>query len=378
MPKKEKSKDEPTLGQTILEDLRRGDFRNTLQNDFADLKEFYIDEKRKRRLDEMGNIRGAAYMFLWLIKSLVFKLNPSRRIILILSVILLVLSFQINGHGNHTATTVSFDVLAYFVVLFLLMLELKDKLLAKDELEVGRSVQSALMPDRMPSIPGWRVWLYTTPAKEVGGDMVDFMEISDEKFSVTIGDVSGKGLGAALLMAKLQATIRAYAPETENLSLFGEKVNKIFYRDTVAKCFASLVHIELTANSSDIKLLNAGHLPPILISQERIVQLRKTSPALGLMKNAVFAEQAMEMQMGEKLFVFSDGLTEAMNAYGEFFGDERLAKVAEKYKSFKCREFGESVLNIVTQFVGSAGAHDDLSIIVIERVADCSVDCEKK
>ena len=84
------------------------------------------------------------------------------------------------------------------------------------------------------------------------------------------------------------------------------------------------------------------------------------------------------MQIGEKLFVFSDGLTEARNAEGEFFGDARLARVAEKYKSFRCREFGESVLNIVTQFVGSAGAHDDLSIIVIERIDEAAADSEKK
>src|SRR5512138_3275825 len=90
-----------------------------------------------------------------------------------------------------------------------LMLELKDKLLARSELEAGRTVQLALMPDRPPVVPGWDIWLYSRSANDVGGDLVDYLQIDPQRLGVMLGDVAGKGLPAALLMAKLQATLRA-------------------------------------------------------------------------------------------------------------------------------------------------------------------------
>jgi len=122
-------------------------------------------------------------------------------------------------------------------------LELKDKLHAKTELEEGRSVQNALMPEENPKVDGWDIWLYTRPANDVGGDLLDFTKISENNYGISLGDVAGKGLSAALLMAKLQSTIRAIVPDYISLSEFGNKLNHIFCRDSLPKLFSSLIYI---------------------------------------------------------------------------------------------------------------------------------------
>jgi len=145
-------------------------------------------------------------------------------------------------------------LLSGIIFLFIIALELKDKLHAKSELEEGRAVQKALMPETIPDVAGWDIWLYTKPANDVCGDLLDFLKLSEEKVCISIGDVAGKGLSAALLMAKLQSTIRAIVPDYNSLMELGEKINRIFCRDSLPKLFASLVYVELDVTSGKIKI----------------------------------------------------------------------------------------------------------------------------
>jgi len=121
--------------------------------------------------------------------------------------------------------------LGFVILLVILLLELKDKLVATDELAVGRAVQIAMLPRDNPVVSGWEIWLYTHPANEVGGDLVDYIKMDSDRWGIAIGDVAGKGLGAAMLMSKLQATLRALAPGFQELSDLGSEVNRIIYRD---------------------------------------------------------------------------------------------------------------------------------------------------
>jgi hypothetical protein len=228
---------EPRLIRTLKKDvpavwkeIRRVGVRRTFSRSFADLQEFYLTTHRRDRLAGMGLVKRTLYLGLWLLTALFLKLTPPRRLLLLLSFWLMWQGRIQIGLGD-TRVTLGLPFLAIAVLLLILMLELKDKLLARSELEAGRVVQLALMPTRAPSIPGWDIWLFTRSANDVGGDLVDYLQIDPRRLGVALGDVAGKGLPAALLMAKLQATLRALASEYASLGELGRRVNRIVHRD---------------------------------------------------------------------------------------------------------------------------------------------------
>jgi sigma-B regulation protein RsbU (phosphoserine phosphatase) len=247
------------------------------------------------------------------------------------------------------------------------MLELKDKLLAHDELEAGRAVQTALMPDRSPDVPGWTVWLYTRTANEVGGDLVDFQKIDDRRYRISLADVAGKGLSAALVTAKLQATIRAFSSEPIALAGLVGRVNRIFFRDKVRSTFASFVYVEVDSDTADIRLVNAGHLPPLLLRKGTIEEFPKGDPAIGVIPDTVFTLQERTVESGDVLLVYSDGLSEAKNRTGDFFGGQRVAEMLSSLGNFDATLLGERLLETVDLFVGDAPMYDDLSLIILKR-----------
>lgn len=360
---------EPKLGQTLLTDLRRGDIKRTLRRDYSELKEFYLDKERKARLKNMGRIKRGFWMSWWLLQSLFFKLTPVRRILLVASLLFILQSGTCGYHGEKIIIENDTANLGFVILLFVLMLELKDKLMAQSELEAGRSVQRALMPKQSPDVPGWELWLMTRPANEVGGDLVDYLEIGKERYGIALGDVAGKGLKAALLMAKLQATLRALAADFTSLAGLGAKLNMILRRDGLPNSFASLVYLELQSGSGIVRLLNAGHMPPLILKDGAIQETAHGGVAIGMMPEANFAEQQIEFQRGDTLVVYSDGLTEAASEAGEFFGEQRLLALLRSFTGLPAQQIGERLIAAADQYVGEARAHDDLSVIVLKRTA---------
>jgi len=358
---------EPLLRHLLRDDLRRRDIRQSVERDFDDLKEFYLTPKRKARLATMGWLKHWFYMTGWLVKSLLLKLTPVRRLLLFLAFLFLIVSGSYTTEGDATYQF-NTQVLAAIMILFVLMLELKDKLIARSELEAGRKVQYSLMPEKTPEVPGWSLWLYSRPANEVGGDLVDYLKISTHRHAVSLADVAGKGLSAALLMAKLQATIRALASDQRSLVSFGETLNRIFYRDRVPQMFASLVYAELDPDSRSIRILNAGHLPPLIKRGSVVEELSKGGPALGILPDAAFEEHGCELAAGEFCVVYSDGLTEAQDGAGEFFGTQRFLDLLRTVDGANALVIGEKIVQSVDRFVGEARASDDLSLVILQRM----------
>ena len=357
----------PAIFGTIKDDLGRGDFTRTIRRDFQELKEYMLDEDRKKRLSEMGRIKRALVVMWWLLKSLFFKLTPARRLLLVLGILLIVISRTAVYSGDNFDLSIDVHGIGVVVILVVLMLELKDKLVAHDELRAGRAVQQALMPERKPRVPGWELWLFTRSANEVGGDLVDFMRVADNRFGVAIGDVAGKGLSAALLTAKLQATLRALVADFTSLADFGAKLNQIFCRDSLKNIFASLVYIELAPDSGFIRVVNAGHIPPAIVKLGAVHKTEKGGVALGIMPGATFDEQRFELEKGSLLVVYSDGFTEAQNEAGEFFGEQRLLNLLPRLTGLSSEHAGETLVAEVERFVGEGKASDDLSIVVVRK-----------
>ena len=349
------------IGKTILEDLGRGDFERSMKRDFRELRDFMLTEEREKRLKEMRTVKRALFISWWFLEGLVLKLTPARRILLLVAVLFIVSSWGKNGdEGLH--------LLGALVLLFIIMLELKDKLIAHEELEAGHAVQNALMPERTPMVPGWGLWLFTRSANEVGGDLVDFININPERVGVTLGDIAGKGLRAALLTAKLQATIRALAPDLPSLSQLGQKLNFIFCRDSLPNLFASVVYLEVQPDMGSVRLVNAGHLPPIIVRSGQLEKTEKGGMALGLSTQAVFQEQHIELKTNDMLFVYSDGVTEARNEQGAFFGEQKILDLLPQLATYTPQQIGERLLAEIDRFIGYARAYDDITIAILKRL----------
>jgi serine phosphatase RsbU (regulator of sigma subunit) len=361
---------EPRIGRTLRDDIHQVKIKDNLSGEYKDLKEYFLTDDRKKKLKTMNNFKKFFIIPWWLLKSLYFKLTPFRRILLVIAIILILLSGdnRISSEGT-SVNLISTAMIAGLIFLFILALELKDKLYAKTELEEGRAVQKALMPAAIPDVDGWDIWLYTKPANDVGGDLLDFLKLSEDKVCISVGDVAGKGLSAALLMAKLQSTIRAIVPDYKTLADLGDKINKIFCRDSLPRLFASLIYLELNTQTGKIKILNAGHLPPILILNNNMEKLKIKSPALGIIPDAIYNEETMNLQPKETLIIYSDGLTEARNEIGNFYSEKRLEQLLSEDLILSSEKLGEKILADISNFIGKAKTHDDLTIAIIKRIA---------
>ena len=183
-------------------------------------------------------------------------------------------------------------------------------------------------------------------------------------------------LPAALLSVKLQATIRALAPHFEELGEFGGAVNRILYRDGLPTRFASLVYAVLSTDSGLVTLLNAGHMPPLWLHGTALTTTLTTtlttlpngSMVLGMMPDVTFEGQRVEIESGDSLVVYSDGVSEAMNESGEFFGDDRLHALAVETRVMAAPDAGRHILNGLASFVGEAEQSDDVSLMVLRRL----------
>ncbi|MGE3843444.1 MAG: PP2C family protein-serine/threonine phosphatase, partial [Vicinamibacterales bacterium] len=302
-------------------------WRDSVRRTLSDLREFYLSPGERQRYVHMGRFKRFVFVSWWLLKGLFFKLSPWRRLIFALAV-LSFFGFD-ESRPREGGTVITFEAPTFGTLLLvgLLLLELKDKLLARHELEAGRAVQMALMPDACPHVPGWDVWLFTRPANDVGGDLVDCLQVHDDRLAIVLADVAGKALPAALLMAKVQSTLRALASDASSLEDLAAQTNTILCRDGLPNRFATMVYLELLHDSGVVRLVNAGHMPPVRISDAGVTELLPGNLALGLMPGATYEEHVLDLPASNMLVVYSDGLTEAMNDAGAFFGDEHFRPV---------------------------------------------------
>ena len=360
-----------TLGEdirTVFVDFQQRGARRVVGDSVASLESFYLPAEDRQRLVSMRPVRRFFVRSWWLLKGLLLKLTPARRVMLAAALWFLIVGgprFRINSERFNV--DVRFPYFSSVLLLGVLMLELKDKLVARDELEAGRKVQLALMPEETPAIPGWDVWLYTRPANDVGGDLVDHLQIDERHHAIALGDVAGKALPAALLSVKLQATLRALAPRFDGLAELGGAVNNILHRDGLPTRYASLVYLLLSPESNRIRVLNAGHMPPLLVRNGSISAMERGSMVLGIMHDAPFVEQAVDLAAGDTLIVYSDGVTEAQNEQGDFFGDDRLFSSIQAGSGIAPADMGSNILAAVKDFIRDAVPSDDLSLVVLTR-----------
>lgn len=357
-------REEPRIRNILMNDVKESNYSKVLKRDFRHLREFMLSEEKQKRLAKMHTVQKVVFSSYWLFRELVINLTPSRRLLLVVAIFFTFVNVNFNSEGDQSANS---SFIATFLYLLIIMLELKDKLLLIKELEAGQTVQTALMPVETPKIEGWDIWIYSSPATEVGGDLVDFLEIDKERYYTAIGDVSGKGLSAALLAVKLQATIRALAGREEKLENLGKVLNQTFCRDCLPQMFASLIYVEVNSTENLLRILNAGHFPPVVVRKNSAEKYVKGGAALGLHSTMRFFEQNLTIENDDLVLLYTDGLTEAQNENGEFFGEERLLQYLPKLHHLSAAEAGRQLLDAVEYFSGDADKGDDISLVFLRR-----------
>jgi sigma-B regulation protein RsbU (phosphoserine phosphatase) len=354
------------LFDTFHNDLRKTKTYTKIRRESKEVADFYLTDEQRDRLKTMSQFKRSLYQSGWIFRAMFRKLTPARQLMFIGGIVFLI---QVRASfGEINLLTIDFNALfGGGLLVLVILLELKDKLLAHDELEAGRKIQESLMPNRVPSVNGWKLWLYTRSANEVCGDLIDHIVLDHGRFSIVMADVAGKGLHAALITAKLQATIRALAGEIRPLPELIGRINTIVHRDSPSHIFSSLFYAECSETTGSVRFVNAGHFPALIVRGTAIEETPKGEAALGLARSMTFTEQHAELNSGDRFILYSDGLTEAKNEAGEFFGKERLTALLAT-ASGAPEQIGFAVLQQVDAFIGPSTPSDDLSLIIIQKV----------
>jgi len=236
------------------------------------------------------------------------------------------------------------------------------------ELELATEIQQRLQPSTMPIVEGYEFQGISFSCYEIGGDYYDFIPRHDGKMFIALGDVSGKGTAAALLMSSLHAAIHAQAAAKSTLAETIEAVNQYLVDNTPNNRFVTLFLGELDPASGNLSYINAGHNPPLLAhSDERIEQLASGGFPLGILPMAVYEEGKTTLQNGAELVVYSDGVSEANNLNGDEFGLERLEEVIRKNFRASASGLRDKVESALSAFTQTAPANDDITLVIVKR-----------
>ncbi|MFQ5750813.1 MAG: GAF domain-containing SpoIIE family protein phosphatase [bacterium] len=245
--------------------------------------------------------------------------------------------------------------------------EEKQLRLIEKELETARSIQLRLLPKENPRIAGFDISGISFPAKEVGGDYFDFIELENQRWGIALGDVSGKGVPAALLMSNLQATLRNQALSHISLLDCIIKANQFLYRNTEDTKFVTLFCGVLDAKSKTFNYVNAGHnFPYYLDKQDQFHPLEIGGLVLGILPDCPFDEGKVELHAGEIIVIFSDGVTEAENELEDLFGEQRLRQIIRENKELTANQIINKIYNGVNDFAGGKSQYDDITMVVIK------------
>jgi len=235
----------------------------------------------------------------------------------------------------------------------------------EEEIGKAREIQEGLLPKRFPHMRGLEIAGTWRPARAIGGDFYDVIKFSERKIGVCIGDVVGKGISAALLMANIQASFRAFASEAMPPGILVGKMNEVLCNNIAADKFITFCYCVLDMAGNRLTYAGAGHLPPILFRRSgTAIALGEGGPPLGIFAGRAYEETTINVESGDHLVLYTDGLTEAVDSEGKEFGERRLTGLGSKNVRLGAGDLLETIASEVTRFnVGSL--RDDLTVVVV-------------
>jgi serine phosphatase RsbU (regulator of sigma subunit)/predicted enzyme related to lactoylglutathione lyase len=236
---------------------------------------------------------------------------------------------------------------------------------ATQELEIAKQVQARLFPQTQPACGTLDYAGICIQARQVGGDYYDFLDLGQGRLGLVVGDIAGKGIAAALLMANLQANLRSqYATALDQPQILLRAVNQLFYESTGDSAYATLFFAEYDGRTERVRYVNCGHLPALLLrSDNTIEKLGSTCTVLGLFKEWDCSLGENDFHAGDTLMLYTDGVTEAFNAHEEEFGEKRLMDALRRHRDRSSKELLDSIVEEVRQF-SPHEQQDDITLIV--------------
>lgn len=236
------------------------------------------------------------------------------------------------------------------------------------ELNEAREIQRNLMPRTLPRIPGFQLAAAWQPAASIGGDYVAAFKLNPYQTALCVADVVGKGLPAALLMSNMQAALKSSAMENIPPRELCMRLNRVMHANTPLHKFITLFYGVLDVHNRTLKYTNAGHNPPLLVrSNGEFTRLGDGGCVLGAFVDTRYTQGEVELRSGDRLLMFTDGVTEATNETGEQFGEERLVELLRTLGALNPTELQESILNEVRKFCGDKFSDDAALMIVVSE-----------
>ncbi len=239
------------------------------------------------------------------------------------------------------------------------------------ELALAGSVQSSLLPKELPALPGWKLAVMLQPARETSGDFYDIIRLPNDHLGLVIADVVDKGAGAALYMALSCTLLRTYAAEhPADPARVLSCVNRRLLSDTDACEFVTVFYATLEPATGRLRYGNAGHIPPYLMRRHADVEvqpLARTGIPLGLYEDQTWAEESLQLDPGDALVLYTDGVTDAQNAQGAYFGAEHLLTMMQNGVGRSAPEIRGNIQSAIADFVGDARQTDDIALMVVSR-----------
>lgn len=312
--------------------------------------------------------------FLWAILE---KLSPARRVMLLIAVLLLLFGGgQYTWHDNNDHVEIITLPLQFYggaLLFILLMLEVADRVVMKRDLEIARDIQRWLLPATPPVVAGLQVAFATRPANTVAGDFYDIFPrptagSTDPRYLLAVADVAGKSIPAALLMATFQASLRTLSTTSYSLAELVTGMNQYACTNSQSGLrFTTAVLAEYDPASRSLVYINAGHNTPILRKKSGTVErLTEGGLPLGIQPDAQYQSGEAQLESGDWLVIFTDGLVEAINAHDEEYGEERLLAVIESGVSSTPDELLRRIMAEVDTFVASTPQHDDITALLVK------------
>jgi phosphoserine phosphatase RsbU/P len=246
-----------------------------------------------------------------------------------------------------------------------------DSGLLRLDLRMAMEVQKAFIPENPPSIPGLECATFYKPAHGVSGDYYDFFRVSSGKWGIAIGDVSGKGIGAALVMANLQASVRAQAQQSQSdPAIAMKRVNQLLHESSPIHFYASLFYAEYDPPSRTLAYVNAGLNPPIVIrcqgGRSKVFRLESDGTPVGLFENTGYKSVSFQLEAGDIVVACTDGIIETESQDGELWGQQRLESLFSRCARRTPRHAVQSIVQEVAAFGSLRSPKDDMTLVVLE------------
>jgi serine phosphatase RsbU (regulator of sigma subunit) len=345
--------------------LKSEDLQRLFTRDTREAYRFFardIDEESLCGLSWHRRVFRRARLFFW---AFTLRLSPARRLLYGVGLLLFLYGFiQLSQNGRGVWSLFA----GFLLVNLLVLLEVADRLSLKNDLEIAREIQYAMLPQAKYDSPTFEAFGLTRPANTVGGDFYDVLPRPDGRVVISIGDVAGKGSPAALLMALLLAMFRTLVDEGLEAAALADRLNRQVCRHAPASRFITLFFAACDPATGRLVYVNAGHMPALLRRRDGTFEhLTGGGVALGMFEHSTYEAHEARMEPGDTLVLYSDGVTEAEDHHGQPFEESGLEHVVAARADASPTDLALSILRVVEAYAQETYLADDLTVLVVAR-----------